>query len=369
MSQILTLLGLDSLKNQILATAFARRSAHRGQRVLLLGQDQSPVLELLLGQAPGPEAQEVQTKLWVQQLRATQQMEKNWEELKKLEAQYLRTPFLKSVYGQELSILPGMDSALALNALREEVASQRWDLIVLTGQSGGESLRMLGMPEVLSWYVRRFREVFLQSDVAKAALPFLQPLVAAVSTVNWSDSLLTEPENQITNLLTRGSEAVGDPQQMIAFLTTGGDAFSGATAQTLWGMAQQIGLTVGGVLDYDATNATPTLAETFAPLPISPVPLSGLSDINWNALEAALPSLDQGKTAPRPLSIDIAQRQVRVFLPGFDKKQVKLTQYGGELTIEAGDQRRNIDLPAALSGKPVAGAKFQDHFLIITIGS
>jgi len=367
MTQILTLLGQDSLRNQILSSAMARRSAAIGQKVLLLSLDQSPVLGLLLGTALTGDQQEVESHLWAQQLQSTRLLESNWEILKKLEAQYLRTPFLKSVYGQELSILPGMDSALALNHLREEVGRQRWDLIVLSGGHSAEILRMLGMPEVLSWYVRRFRDVFLDSDVAKAALPFLQPLVGAVSTVNWSESVLTDPENTMTEMLTQGSKAVNDPQQVVAYLTSGSDPFSKATAQSLWGMAQQVGLTIAGVLSYPGTTAD-SLREDFAPLTITPIPLDRLDSIDWAVVTAALPPLDQGLSAPRSLSIDLDQRQVRVFLPGFDKKQVKLTQYGGELTIEAGDQRRNIDLPPALSGRPVSGAKFQDHYLVVTIG-
>ena len=85
-----------------------------------------------------------------------------------------------------------------------------------------------------------------------------------------------------------------------------------------------------------------------------------------DTIAASLPDFTQGSAAPRPVTIDKTARTVTLFLPSFDKKQVKLTQYGPEITIEAGDQRRNVFLPAGLSGLPVAGAKFQDSCLIIS---
>jgi arsenite-transporting ATPase len=87
---------------------------------------------------------------------------------------------------------------------------------------------------------------------------------------------------------------------------------------------------------------------------------------SWQPLIEALPDFDQATQAPRPIAINVAEQKVSLFLPGFDRKQVKLTQYGPELTIEAGDQRRNVFLPPELRGKPVTGAKFQDGYLIIS---
>ncbi|NJP12588.1 MAG: ArsA family ATPase, partial [Leptolyngbyaceae cyanobacterium RU_5_1] len=126
---------------------------------------------------------------------------------------------------------------------------------------------------------------------------------------------------------------------------------------------QQAGVTVGGVI-LNGSAESGAIAAQFDPLPVNSVPPQTVND--WQPLVDALPNFDQASQAPRPIAINVAERKVSLFLPGFDRKQIKLTQYGPEITIEAGDQRRNILLPPELSGKPVAGAKFQDSFLIIS---
>jgi HSP20 family molecular chaperone IbpA len=136
-----------------------------------------------------------------------------------------------------------------------------------------------------------------------------------------------------------------------------------ATAKYLWGSAQQVGLTVGGVL-LNQSKVDAAIEAEFVPLSLTALPQRVGED--WQPLLDALPNFRPVASVPRSLTIDIAARQVRIFLPGFDKKQVKLTQYGPEITIEAGNQRRNIDLPPPLNGQPVKGAKFQDGYLIVS---
>lgn len=365
MALILTFLGKGGVGRTTIAIATAKRFANQGKRVLLASQQPGPELGMLLGAATTADPQEIAPHLQVVQLQSTVLLERSWEEVKKLEAQYLRTPFFKEVFGQELGIVPGMDSALALNALREYDGSGNYDVIVFDSTGDQQALRMMGMPEIASWYVRRFRQVFADSDLGKALSPFIQPIASTVLSVNWSPGdMFNQPmAKQATNLMEQGKAAIADPNRVAAYLVTSEDETAIATAKYLWGAAQQVGLTVGGVILNRSTNSA-AVATAFEPLPIATVPNVTVND--WQPLIEALPNFDQATQVPRPISVNVSEAKVALFLPGFDKKQVKLTQYGPEITIEAGDQRRNVFLPPELRGRPVTGAKFQDNFLIIS---
>jgi anion-transporting ArsA/GET3 family ATPase len=369
MALVLTFLGKGGVGRTTVAIAAARRYAQQGKRVLLASQDCSPALgmmledlgaELSLGPVPSPLAPNLQ----VVQLHTAHLLEQAWDELKKLESQYLRTPFFKNVYGQELGLFPGLDSALALNAIRQYGSSEQFDIIVFDGHSSPETLRMLGMPEIISWYARRFRQVFTESDLGRTLSPFMVPVAAAVLNVNWAADNFAAPNTEMDNLLDRGKAAIADPSQTVAYLVTTADRASIATSQYLWGSAQQVGLTVGGVL---VRHCDQDLTESFKSLSVTGLPVkSDGSPESWQPLMDAMPNLEAAVNAPRAVTIDTAARQVSLFLPSFTKQQVKLSQSGPEITIEAGDQRRNVFLPPQLSGLPVSGAKFQEGYLIIS---
>lgn len=363
MTLTLTFLGKGGTGRTTLAIASAKQLASQGKRVLLAGQDSSPAWNLLLDAEVGCDPTEVATNFKAVQLKSAVLLERSWEEVKKLEAQYVRTPFFRNVYGQELGVLPGMDSALALNAIREYDSSGNYDVIIYDGLASQDTLRMLGMPEILSWYIRRFRNVFLNSDLGRTLSPFIQPVASAVLNVDISGDTFAQPTQQMNNILDEGKAAVSDPSRVAAYLVTTEDQAAIATARYLWGSAQQVGLTVGGVL-LNQSLLNEAIAESFVPLEVSVIPSQ--FDQTWEPAMAALPDFTQATMAPKPITIDVPQRQVSLFLPSFDKKQIKLTQYGPEVTIEAGDQRRNIVLPPALTGKSVTGAKFQNGYLVIS---
>ena len=366
MSLILTFLGKGGVGRSVCAIAAAKKLAAQGQRVLLLTQDVGPAFGLLLGSAVSAEPSAVEPNLTVLQLKSTALLQQNWDMVKQLEAQYLRDPFFKAVYGQELSVLPGMDTALALNAIREYDSSGAYDVIVHDGPGDQASLRMWGLPEGMDWYFRRFKQVFHASQFYKAVTPFIQPVTAAVfSNVSFSSDLIDQPQvNQATNMITEGKAAVNSPARVCAYLVSTGSAGAIATARYLWGAAQQVGLTVGGAL---VNRADAAVGPSFSPLPMSLLP-DWADGSSWQPLVDALPDFQTVPDVPAPMTVDLNALTVKLFLPSFDKKQIELTQYGPEVTVEAGDQRRNLSLPKELQRRSITGAKFQDDSLIISFG-
>ncbi|MEY3869052.1 MAG: hypothetical protein RLZZ338_2943 [Cyanobacteriota bacterium] len=363
MALILTFLGKGGSGRSTIAIATAKYFASQGTRVLLAGQDPGPALSVLLGVSLTGEPQEIASNFHALQFQTTLLLEKGWEELKKLESQYIRTPFFKNIYGQELGVLPGMDSAFALNAIREYDASGNYDVIIYDGVGGLETLRLVGMPEIFSWYIRRFRQVLADSDLAKALSPFVQPISAAVLNVDWSGDNLGQPTNEVNNFFEKAKSTFSDPNRVAAYLVTSPDESAIATARYLWGSSQQVGLTVGGLI-VNQGGVTEKIKEDFEPLSVVSVP-SRAGD-NWKPLMDALPNFKEAIDAPKPIAINVKTRQVSLFFPGFDKKQIKLIQSGPEVTVEVGDQRRNIFLPPEFSTRSVTGAKFQNSYLTIS---
>lgn len=358
---ILTFLGKGGSGRSTCAIATAKKLATQGQRVLLVTEDAGPGFSMLLGHSITVEPTLISADLWAVQLQFTQLLEQNWAQLKKLEAQYLRDPFFKAVYGQELSLLPGMDQALTLNALREYDACGDYDVIVHDGPGNQSSLRMWGMPAGIDWYFRRFKQVFQASQFSRAVMPFVQPLAGAVLAGSMPGDLFDQPEfQQSTGVVGQGIAAVKDPMRVRAYLVSTGNDVAIATARYLWGAAQQIEMTVAGVLLTQATSS-----QSFEPLPVHVLPAPA---DNWQALIDALPDYTASPSVPAPVDVDLSTNTVRLFLPSFDKKQIQLTQYGPEVTIEAGDQRRNLTLPKTLQGRSVTGAKFQADYLILSFG-
>ncbi|CAI5485604.1 unnamed protein product [Closterium sp. Naga37s-1] len=337
---------------------------------------------------------------------------------------------LAEVVGEELSVLPGMDAVMAVAVLeriarpaggllafatssgprstsagKKGAAGGEWvypwgdeeaEVVVFDGATTWEVLRMLASPEKARWYLRRFRTLAERTDIGRVALPSVARLLDSIvgSSKGGSGSSTAgsggedgqrstaEIWEKLDSFLSKAVSAFADPYRTSVFLLADAASHSSVdTCRRIWGCAVQAGVAPSGVflLPSEAASETASggLAEKFSPLPVAELPV--VSEEAPAAVAVAAGQMNDGAVAvmngegagkaPPAVDVDVAACTVRLFLPGFDKQEVKLQQWkgGAELLVEAGDQRRCVELPRAIQGK-VVGAKFDPAgFLIITL--
>ncbi|GJM86616.1 hypothetical protein PR202_ga02493 [Eleusine coracana subsp. coracana] len=299
------------------------------------------------------------------------------------------------IVGEELGVLPGMDSMCSVLSLQKLLdffssgsssSQQEFDVVVYDCNNTEEILRLIGSTDRAKYvrsYLRYARDLAEKTDIGRLASPSLLKLMYDAARSNGKTSegrLSTEIWSEIEQLLERISSWFVDPSKFACFLVMDPRiSISVSSALRYWGCATQAGGQICGAFGYteNPSEMHQEVADKFVPLSFSFLPfVSNYSSVDW---DRALSSLSQNtkeqlrNTTARiypSVSFDSVQKLVTLFMPGFDKSEIKLYQYrgGSELLIEAGDQRRVIKLPPAIQGK-VSGAKFSDRNLIVSIRS
>ena len=105
--------------------------------------------------AMAPDPVPVASNLDGAQLEGRFELERSWAEIARYLRQLLGRTELDEVQIEELLVVPGLDQFLALARLRALAAEGRWDAIVVDCAPSADSLRLLALPETLSFYLNK----------------------------------------------------------------------------------------------------------------------------------------------------------------------------------------------------------------------
>ncbi|KAM0875336.1 hypothetical protein ACQ4PT_036874 [Festuca glaucescens] len=326
--KLVTFLGKGGSGKTTAAAVAAQYYASEGFKTCLVIQSQDPTAEQLMGCKIGNSLTECAANLSTIKLETSKMLLEPLDRLKKVDAQSnLTQGVLEGIVGEELGVLPGMDSISTvlslqklLNFLSAGTSSPQgeFDVVVYDCNNTEEFLRLTGATERARSYLKYVRELAERTDVGRLASPSLLKLIYDAARPNGRTSegrMSAEIWNEIEQFLDKLSLWLPIPQNL--------------HASSSWTLEDQ-----------------------------------ALSSLNQNTKELLR---NTSKVYPS-VSFDSVQKSVTLFMPGFDKSEIKLYQYrgGSELQIEAGDQRRVIKLPPAMQGK-VGGAKFIDRSLVVSI--
>ncbi len=157
------------------AACTARRCAAAGLHTLVISTDPAHSLSESLSADLGGQPVRVADRLWGQEVKAQEEMERHWSGVQEWLGELLQERGVDRISAEELTVPPGMDELFSLLSLQAHNESGRWEVIVVDCAPTGETLRLLSFPDVARWWIDK---VFpLERQILAAARPIARSLL------------------------------------------------------------------------------------------------------------------------------------------------------------------------------------------------
>lgn len=386
--RVILMTGKGGVGKTSVAAATGLRCAELGYRTLVLSTDPAHSLadsfDLELGHAPT----EVRPNLWGAELDALMELEGNWGAVKRYITQVLQARGLEGVAAEELAILPGMDEIFSLVRMKRHYDEGEFDVLIIDSAPTGTALRLLSLPEVAGWYMRRFYKP-LQA-VSSALRPLVEPLFRPIAGFSLPNKEVMDApyefyeqiealEKVLTDNTKTSVRLVTNPEKMVIKESLRAHAYL-----SLYNVATDM-VVANRIIPDEVTDPffqrwkenqqqyRHEIHENFRPLPVKEVPLYSEEMCGIAALERLKETLyadeDPAQVYYKETTLRVVQAgnqySLEVYLPGIPKNQVELSKSGDELNIRIGNHRRNLVLPQALAALQPAGAKMEEDYLKI----
>ncbi|MPZ96289.1 MAG: AAA family ATPase [Propionibacteriales bacterium] len=381
--RVLLYTGKGGVGKTTAAAGTATLAALRGLRTLVLSTDAAHSLadtfEVPIGSGPT----EVDDNLFVMQVDAQRRFEASWGEIQGYLLSVLDAAGVDPIAAEELTVLPGAEEILALLEVRDQARSGEWDVLVVDCAPTAETLRLLALPEALSWYmervfpaerrlVRALRPVLTRA----AGVPMPQDHVFDAVERLHADldevrAVLTGPDASVRLVLTPESVVVAEARRSLTTLSLYGYRVDGVVANRIFPSAgadawrRQWVAAQSAILDE--------VSASFAPLAIwqspyrscEPVGVEELAAFGVSMYGAADPfAVSEGRPPVRLRRTDDGVHLV-LDLPLAVREDVDLARHGEEIVVTVGSYRRVLALPQALRKCVVRGARLDDGALVV----
>jgi len=382
--RVLLFTGKGGVGKTTAAAATAAAAAARGSKTLVLSTDPAHSLHDALGVPLGATPTEVDTGLYAMQVDTQAAFERTWREVQGYLLAVLERAGVDALQAEELTVLPGAEEVLALLEVSRQVTTGPWDLIVVDCAPTGETLRLLALPESLSWYVEK---VF---PAQRRALRALRPLLSRVSgpAVPHEDvfdaverlhrellavrAVLTAPSTSVRLVLTPEAVVVAEARRTLTSLALYGYRVDALLANRVfpssadpflagWAAAQAVQL---AAVRTDA-GSLPVLEVPYRAA--EPVGLAALTELGQALYGADDPAGLPAEGDPDLLSVARTTDgfELSLALPLARRNELGLVRSGDELVVTVAGHRRVLALPSALRRCTVAGAALTGGRLVV----
>ncbi|URE12833.1 Anion-transporting ATPase [Musa troglodytarum] len=338
-TRLVTFLGKGGSGKTTAAVLAAQYYAMEGLKTCLLVHSQDPTVEKLMGCRIGSSPRVCDNNVSVVRLETSKMLLEPLDRMKKVDARLnLTQGVLEGVVGEELGVLPGMDSifsALTLQKMvnfvpgeRRSLSQREFDVIVYDGMSTEETLRLIGTTDRARWYLKYMRNMAEKTDIGRLTAPSLLKLAyESIRLYGGSieDKTSVEIWDDIERVLEKTSVSFADSSKFGCYLVMDTSRSTSVDAALrYWGCAIQAGTDICGVLGFSPTSSvvTESIIQKFLPLRFGCLPY--ISSEECVDLKSMIESLNKDTKdlfgtssccSESSVRFDPSQKSVTLFMP------------------------------------------------------
>jgi arsenite-transporting ATPase len=385
--RVILITGKGGVGKTTVSAATAIRAADQGHRTLVMSTDPAHSLadafQVELGDAPTLVAE----GLYAQQIDSQARLEDSWGEVRDHLTELFDWSGLKGIEAEELTVFPGMDEIFALASVRDHVRSEEYDAIIVDCAPTAETLRLLSLPEVLSWYMEKM------FPIGRRVAKVVRPVLSRVTTIPVADDRVFDAVARFYERLDGIREILADPETTSARLVMNPEKMVIAEARRTYTYLGLFGYAVdSAVVNRVLPDAVSDpyfkrwreiqgehleeVERAFADVDVRTLRLFDEEMVGVDKLRligeelyGGIDPLDRlSETVPFRVDDDGDNVVLVLGVPFAEKSDVDVLRHADELFITVGPYRRSFVLPDSLKRRQVRRAQLVDGELRVTFG-
>lgn len=385
--RIVLVTGKGGVGKTTVAAATALAAADAGDRTLVSSTDPAHSLADAFEIGLGDDSVQITDRLWGQQIDTQRQLDRYWGSIREQIMNVFDWGGVSGIEAEEFLVFPGMDELFALLEVNRHARSGQYDTIIVDCAPTAETLRLLSLPEVLSWYFEKILPT--ERRLLRAA----RPLLSRMTDLPVPEDRVFEAAQGVFGGIEEVKLLLGNPEVTSARLVVNpekmviDEARRTFTYLSLFGYGVD-GVVINRVLPDEVSDPyfsrwhtiqkshLATIDEAFADVPRLRLRLFDDEMVGLARLRTMADELYRdrhpvlGFHAHSPFRVIQLDDEVilEMEVPFAEKGSLDVYRQGTELYLQVGPYRRSFVLPDTLQRREVVGAKLDGGILAVRFG-
>ncbi|HEY5586342.1 MAG TPA: ArsA family ATPase [Ruminiclostridium sp.] len=382
--RIILYTGKGGVGKTSVAAATACKIASEGKRVLIVSTDQAHSLRDSFDIKLSNDPLEICNNLYAMEIDSVLENEKVWGNIKGYIEKLMLLKADKTIESEELLVFPGFEELLSLLKIKEIYDEDKYDVLIVDCAPTGETMSLLKFPDLFKWWMEKLfpikrKGAKLVKPIIEATLKIPVPGDETFDEIEGLYSKIDELHQLMLNKDIVSIRIVTTPEKIVvkeakrsfSYLHLFDYNVDAIIINKIFSKAS-----LDGYFEKWANiqkESIKDICDSFKGIPIFKLELLSDELRKYEKLK------EVGDKIYREFSPENVLFQDKIFtvekdadgyifginMPFVDKKELKLSQKGDEITISIKNERRCFVLPTKLQSKELISAKYNDGKLNI----